>query len=93
MALTVTNPVNVFVPVVEDINIVPLVPAPTVVVPVTVKLNPAAVNVVPLPILKFPPTVTTPVFIDVTVQLNVKLRFTVVAGIVFVPEVVSTKVL
>ena len=52
---TVTNPVNIFVPVDEDITKLPLAPPPTVVVPVTVKSNAPAVNVVPLPIDKLPP--------------------------------------
>jgi len=51
-ALIVTKPVKSFVPVVEDITRSPLVPPPTVVVPVTVNAKPAAVNVVPSPITR-----------------------------------------
>ena len=56
-AATVTRPTKVLVPVAEVIVRLPLVPPPTVVVPVTVKLKPATVNVVPSPTESAPPTV------------------------------------
>lgn len=55
--LIVTIPVNVFVPVAEVIDNVPLVPPPTVVVPVTVKAKAPAVNVVPFAITRLLPIV------------------------------------
>ena len=54
---TVTSPVKVLVPVADEIDNVPLVPPPTVVVPDTVSAKAPAVNVAPLPTLKLLPTV------------------------------------
>ena len=55
--LMVTAPVNVFVPVALVMLKVPLVPAPTVVVPVTVKANaPATLKVVASPTKRLLPT-------------------------------------
>ena len=48
------RPVKVLVPVADDIASVPLVPPPTVVVPVTVNGKPAAVKVLPSAIERLP---------------------------------------
>jgi len=48
--LMVTAPVNVLVPVAEEMASVPLVPPPTVVVPVTPRVNAPTVKVIPLSI-------------------------------------------
>jgi len=55
--LIVTAPVKVFVPVVEVMFKMPLVPFPTVVVPDTVNEKAPTLKVVPSPILKLPPII------------------------------------
>ena len=76
---TVTNPVNVFVPVAEDIVRFPLAPLPTEVVPVTVKSNPAAVNVVPFNMERLPPImVETPMEVLVVPLVTTSLKVVLV---------------
>lgn len=77
----VTRPVKILVPVAEVIVRFPLVPPPTVVVPVTVNANAAAVKIVPFPTERLPvmPRPTT-VVVD-TVPLNVKLPLIVVVPV------------
>jgi hypothetical protein len=75
-ALMVTGPVNILVPVAEVMFSAPLAPPPTLVVPVTVKANPAALNVVPSPIFKLPPIVKPATVVVVAVPL--KVRFPVI---------------
>lgn len=71
--LMITFPVNALVPVADEIVNVPLVPPPTVVIPVTVNANPAASKVVPSPIFKSPPIVRpTTVAVD-AVPLKVRV--------------------
>ena len=77
-AAVVTEPVNSLAPVAELITRLPLVPPPTVVVPVTVKANPAVVNVVPLPIERLPPTVKSAPVVAVAVPLKDRFPATVV---------------
>jgi len=80
--LTITLPLKAFNPVAEDMVKVPLVPAPTVVVPVTVRAKPAAVKVVPSPIERMP--VTDNVFPVVNAEVPLRLIFppTVIAAAV-----------
>ncbi len=77
-ALIVTDPVNVLAPVAEDIVKLPLVPTPTVVVPVTVNAKPAMVKEVPSPTTRFPPMVKAAAVFAVAVPLRVKLPSIVV---------------
>lgn len=70
--LTVTSPVNVFVPAVPVILSLPLIPPPTVVAPFTVKSKPAALKVVPLSIFKFPLIVVPTTVVVDAVPLNVR---------------------
>jgi hypothetical protein len=77
-ALIVTKPVKILVPVAEEMVKLPVVPAPTVVVPDTVKAKPAAVKVVPSPIERLPPIVRFAALVAVAVPLNVKFLVTVV---------------
>ena len=72
-ALIVTKPVKILVPVAEEMTKVPVVPAPTVVVPDTVKAKPAAVKVVPFPILRLPLTTKLAAVAAVAVLLSVRL--------------------
>jgi len=71
--LTVTNPVKILVPVEEDTVRLPLVPAPMVVVPVTVKAKPAAVKVVPSPMLRLPVIARPTTMVAFAVPLRVRL--------------------
>ncbi len=71
--LTVRSLLKAFVPVAEDMVKIPLVPPPTVVVPVTVKAKPAAVKVVPSPTERFPLMVKPTTVVVDTVPLKVKL--------------------
>ena len=86
-AETVTNPVNNFVPVADEMVKVPLVPPPMVVVPLTVRANPATVKVVPFPIIRLP-TVKPTVVVAVALPLKVKLPVidVIVVSNVFAPE-------
>src|SRR4030042_5644543 len=86
-ALIVTRPVKVFVPVAEDMVRLPLVPPPTVVVPVTVKAKPAAVKVVPSPILRLPvlPKSTTVAVVDDPLRVRLPPIVVVPACRVFAP--------
>ena len=79
--LTVTLPLKAFKPVAEDMVKVPLVPAPTVVVPVTVNAKPAAVNVVPFPIERLPLMVKPTTVVVVAVPLKVRLLFILVVPV------------
>ena len=54
LASMVVNPANMSVPVALGISMSPLVPLPIVVVPVTVRLYPPAVNTVPSPTNRLP---------------------------------------
>ena len=93
-ALTVTSPLKALVPVAEDIVRIPLVPPPTVVVPVTVKAKAPAVKVVPSPTTRSPPIARAVAVDAVAVPLNVKLPLTVVRLVrVFAPEPESVKFL
>ena len=67
-----TSPVNVLVPVAEDITRLPVAPPPTVVVPVTVSVKPAAVKVVPSPIIKLPVIPKPTAVVVAAVPLNSK---------------------
>ena len=71
---------KVFVPVALLIARVPLVPAPTVVVPVTPKAKPPAVNVVPSPIPRFPAIARAALVVRVDVPLKLTLPATEVIG-------------
>ena len=73
----VTSPVNNLAPVTDETVKLPLVAPPIVVVPVTVKANPAAVKPVPLPIIRLPVMVKpTTVFVEV---VPLKIRLPVIA--------------
>ncbi len=72
-ASTKTSPLKALVPVAEDMVRMPLVPPPTVVVPVTVKAKPAAVKVVPFPTVRLPLMVSPTTVVVATVPLKVKL--------------------
>ena len=76
-ALIVSNPVKILVPVAEVIFKMPLLPAPTVVVPVTVRLKPAAPKVAPSPIPRLPPMVRFAPLVAVADPVKVKLLLTV----------------
>ena len=78
--LIVTKPAKIFVPVAEVMFRMPLVPPPTVVVPVTVNAKPAALKVVPLPTTKFPPIPRVSTVVVATVPLRVRLPATAVAA-------------
>ena len=79
--LIVTRPIRIFVPVVDDTVRLPLVPPPTVVVPVTVKAKPPTVKVVPSPTLRLPLIVNPVTVVVVTVPLRVKLPLIVVVPV------------
>ena len=81
LALIVTKPVKSFAPLAEDMVKLPLVPAPTVVVPVTVNANPAAVKVVPSPIARFPVIVNPTTVVVNTVPLRVRVPLIVVVRV------------
>jgi len=85
-ALIVTNPVKILVPVAEEMTKVPVVPPPTVVVPVTVNAKPAAVKVAPFPMLRLPIARPTTVVVD-AVPLRVRVPLIVVVPVcnVFAP--------
>lgn len=87
--LIVTRSVKVFVPVAEEMVSVPLVPPPTVVVPVTERAKPAAVKVVPLPTFKLPPILNPTTVVVEAVPLSVRLPDIAVVPVwrVFVPLV------
>ena len=92
-ALTVTSPLKAFVPVAEDMVRIPLVPPPTVVLPVTVKAKAPAVKVVPPPTTRFPPIANPTTVVVVAVPLKVKLPVIDVVPVckVLVPEPESVK--
>lgn len=80
-AAVVMAPTKILVPVAELITRLPLVPPPTVVVPLTVRSKPAAVKVVPSPIAKLPPIfkLTAVVVLAVPVSVRSPLMVVVVA--------------
>ena len=63
-------------PVADEIVRVPLAPPPTVVAPETVRAKPAALKVVPFPMLRLPPTVKPTTVVAETVPLSAKLPLT-----------------
>ena len=67
-AFTVTRPLKVLVPVVDEMVKVPLVPPPTVVVPVTETFL-VEVSSVPEVTVRFPPTVVLPPRVTVPADL------------------------
>src|SRR6266700_2130729 len=75
---TVTRPVKILAPVADEMVRVPLVPPPTVVVPVTVRAKPPAVKVVPSPTLRLPLIVRPTTVVTETVPLKVRLPLIVV---------------
>ena len=80
-ALIVTKPVNILVPVAEDMVKLPLVPPPTVVVPVTVNAKAAAVKIVPSPMTRLPLIVKPTTVVTVAVPLSVRLPLIVVVPV------------
>ena len=85
--LIVTSPVSIFVPVADEIVSVPLIE----VVPLTVRANPAAVKVVPVPMVRAPMVIPTTVVV-VAVPLKVRVPFTVVVVVVRVLTPLPLKV-
>ena len=73
--LIVTSPVKNCVPVANEIVSVPLIE----VVPLTVRANPAAVKVVPVPMVRAPMVIPTTVVVA-AVPLKVRVPFTVVSS-------------
>ena len=84
-AFIVTRPVKVFAPVAEDIVKLPLVPLPTVVVPVTVNAKAAAVNVVPSPTVRLPEMARLAPVVAVQAPERVRLPLMVVTANVLAP--------
>ena len=83
---TVTRPVRFRAPDTLLINMLPLSPLPTVVVPLTVNGKPATVKVVPLPMVRLPPIIKLPSVAVVAVPPRLKLRLTAVPEVkVFAP--------
>ena len=84
----VNAPVKVFVPVADEIARMPLAPAPTVVVPLTVNVKPAAVKVVAFPTARLPLIVNPATVVVVAVPLNVRLPPIAVVPVdrVFAPD-------
>ncbi len=70
--LIMTSPVKVLAPAAEEIVRLPLIPPPTVVVPLTVSAKPEFVNVVPLPMLRLLLMVRASTVVAVAVPLRVK---------------------
>ena len=91
-ALIVTKPVNILVPVAEDMFKVPVVPPPTVVVPVTVKAKAPAVKAVPFPMVRLPLMPKPTAVAVLAVPLNVKLPLIVVVEVVRVLALVPERV-
>ena len=91
LVLIVTNPVNILVP--AELLTTKLDEAPvTVVVPVTVKANPAAVKVVPAPTSRLPPIVSPTTVAVVAVPERVKLPLMAVVVTVRVLVLLPDKV-
>jgi len=86
---TVTSPLKALAPVAEDMVRVPV----TLVVPLTVSANPAAVKVVPVPTLRPPPIVrpTTVVVLAVPLIVKFPLIAVVVADRVLMPLPLSVR--